>query len=67
MSWQDEPATSAQLTMIRDLLIYAVGWDRAMARVHEMKEAKLTKGMASQEIDKLKNLKAHGQLIEENI
>lgn len=67
MSWKDDPATSPQLTMLRDLYAYAMGWDKAMGKVHAMKDAKITKGMASEEITRLRNLKAHGQLIEENI
>ena len=67
MSWHDEPATSAQLTTIRDLYIHALGWNRAMGKVHELKASGFTKGMASQEITRLRSLKDQGRLIEENI
>ena len=63
MNWKNQPATSAQLTLIRDLYCYAIGWDRAMAKVHTLKDAGITKGEASKEIDRLQDLKAKGQLL----
>jgi hypothetical protein len=60
MSWQDEPATSAQLCTIREFYAREIGWNRAQSLVAEMKQAKFTKGMASKELKRLYNCKAHG-------
>lgn len=62
MSWRDEPATSPQLSAIRDLYWKGSDYVTAMAYVQELKRKKITKGEASKIIDQLKDMKAHGQL-----
>ena len=61
MSWRDEPATSSQLTAIRDFYATAIGWDNAMARVQLMKKSGFTKGQASDEITRLHEEKVYGR------
>ena len=60
MSWQDEPATSVQLTTIRDFYAREIGWNQAMGAVHSMKDAGITKRQASKEIARLYECKSHG-------
>lgn len=60
MSWQDDLATSGQLTTIRDFYTREIGWNRAMGAVHAMKDGGITKKQASDEIARLYNCKAHG-------
>ena len=61
MTWKDEPATSGQLTTIRDFYAREIGWNRAMGLVGEMKHNNITTGQASKEIARLYDCKAHGQ------
>ena len=63
MNWKEQPASSAQLTMIRDLYWQGSDYDSAMKKVAELKLRGITKGEASKEIDRLKTMKANGQLI----
>lgn len=61
MSWRDEPATSSQLTAIRDFYSKAIGWSKSMEKVKEMKESGISKGSASDELKRLYELNMKGQ------
>lgn len=58
--WESQPATSAQLTTIRDFYMREMGYERAMGAVHSMKDAGITKKQASKEIARLYECKSHG-------
>ena len=63
MDWKKQPATSAQLTAIRDLYWQGSNYETAMKKVAELKFRGITKGEASEEIVKLREKKANGQLL----
>lgn len=65
MSWRDEPATSPQLTAIRDFYWESgMGYEKAMSKVHELKMRGITKGEASDKLAKLKEAHDKGTLNE---
>lgn len=59
--WKNELATTSQLTALRDFYYHAIGWNNAMAYVREKKINGMTKGQASKELNRLHELKTHGQ------
>lgn len=63
MSWRDEPASSSQLTTIRDFYSKAIGWSKANEKVKKMKESGISKGGASDEIKRLYELNTKGQWV----
>lgn len=58
--WRKKPATSSQLTAIRNFYATSMGWMKAQGYVHSLGVNGMTRGEASDELNRLHNEKIHG-------